>query len=282
MSAVTRFAPSPTGFLHRGHAYSALTAQALAARSGGRFLLRIEDIDTARCRPDYEIALLDDLAWLGLAWERPVRRQSDHLGDYHAALERLRGLGVLYRCFRTRAETLPQIAGAPHGEVDIDRAAHGPLPAAEENRLLADGRPFAWRLSAARAVERLRGARLTFEERGLGPAGEAGEIAADPFRNGDIVVARKDVGVSYHLAVVVDDALQGITVVVRGQDLFGATHIQRLMQALLGLPTPVYHHHPLILRPDGKRFAKRDTAETLASLRAAGVTPDTLRRSLGF
>jgi glutamyl-Q tRNA(Asp) synthetase len=281
-SLVTRFAPSPTGLLHRGHAYSALTAHALAAEAGGRFLLRIEDIDEVRCRPEFEAAILEDLAWLGLAWETPVRRQSEHLDDYRAALGRLQDMGVVYRCFRTRAERLEEAARAPHGEDGVDRGVYGPLAAAEEAGLLEAGRPFAWRLSVSRAMARLGGAALTFDELGGGPAGEVGVIAVDPWRNGDVVIARKDVGVSYHLAAVVDDALQGVTHVVRGRDLFGATHVQRLLQALLGTPTPVYRHHALILRPDGKRFAKRDAAETLRSLRKAGVTPAELRRSLGL
>jgi len=282
VAVVTRFAPSPTGLLHRGHAYSALIAHALAAEAGGRFLLRIEDIDHARCRPEYEAALLEDLAWLGLAWETPVRRQLDHLDDYRDALARLRDLGVVYRCFRTRSEVLAQIASAPHDGGASERGSYGPLPSDEEARMLAQGHPFAWRLSAAGALGRLGDRPLTFEERGLGPAGEAGVMAADPLRSGDIVVARKDIGVSYHLAVVVDDALQGVTDVVRGRDLFEAVHVQRLLQALLGLPAPVYHHHDLILREDGRRFAKRDSAETLRSLRGAGVSAAELRRRLGF
>jgi glutamyl-Q tRNA(Asp) synthetase len=281
VAVVTRFAPSPTGRLHRGHAFSALTAQALADRCGGRLLLRIEDIDATRCRPQFEEDVLADLAWLGVRWEDPVRRQSDHLADYSAALSRLEGLDVLYRCFRTRAETLAQIASAPH-DAAPDPSPVGPLPPDEEARRIEEGRPFAWRLSVARALARLDDPRLTFQETGAGPTGQAGLIDVDPFAGGDIVVARKDVGFSYHLAVVVDDALQGITDVVRGHDLFEATHVQRLLQALLQLPAPVYRHHRLILRPDGKRFAKRDTAETLQSLRAAGMSPAALRADLGF
>ena len=278
---VTRFAPSPTGLLHRGHAFSALTAFAAARDSGGRFLLRVEDIDSGRCRPQFETAIFRDLAWLGLTWEAPVIRQSERLGAYGEALESLRGRGLLYRCFRTRKETLDDIGRAPHGAAQAP--APGRLPADDEERLLAAGRPFAWRLSLA-AAERALGERraLTFEEEGAGPEGQHGLISAQPELAGDVILARKDLGVSYHLAVVVDDAWQGVTHVMRGRDLFAATHTQRLIQALLDLPTPIYRHHPLLLRPDGRRFAKRDTAETLADLRARGVTPAALRAELGL
>jgi glutamyl-Q tRNA(Asp) synthetase len=277
----TRFAPSPTGLLHRGHALSALTAAALAReaqkRGGqGRFLLRIEDIDPDRSRPEYEVAIHQDLAWLGLTWETPVRRQSDHLDDYAAALARLRAEGLVYRCFKTRREILDDIARAPHETPPAYVGA--PLPAAREAARLDAGDPFAWRLSMAAARARL-GAdwdRLTFVEMGRGVQ------AADPGAAGDIILARKELGVAYHLAVVVDDALQGVTHVVRGADLFQAVPVQRLLQALLGLPTPVYRHHPLLLRPDGKRFAKRDQAETLRDLRESGMTAAALRAELGF
>lgn len=277
---VTRFAPSPTGRLHRGHAFSALTAFAAARDAGGRFLLRIEDIDAGRCRPEYETAIKEDLAWLGLTWEEPVLRQSERLAAYGAALEALRTRGLIYRCFRTRKDILDDIGRAPHGAAD--QATPRRLPPGDEARLLAEDRPFAWRLSLA-AAERVIGDRsaLTFHEEGAGPAGEHGTIVARPDLAGDVVLARKDLGVSYHLAVVVDDAWQGVTHVSRGCDLFAAAHTQRLLQALLDLPTPVYRHHPLLLRPDGKRFAKRDTAETLAHLRARGVTAAALRAELG-
>jgi glutamyl-Q tRNA(Asp) synthetase len=278
----TRFAPSPTGRLHRGHAFSALSAWTAARAAGGRFVLRIEDIDQGRCRPEFEAGICEDLAWLGIAWETPVRRQSERLADYRAALERLNAMGVLYRCFRTRKEVLEEIGRAPHGPGEALRP--DPAPPEEEAAMLAAGRPFAWRLSIERARERLgrRFETLTFVEEGAGPAGERGEIAAQPSLGGDVVLARKDVGVAYHLAVVHDDALQGVTHVVRGQDLFEATHVQRLLQALLGLPAPVYRHHSLLLGPDGKRLAKRDRAETLQSLRARGVAPEALRAELGF
>lgn len=277
---VTRFAPSPTGYLHRGHAFSALTAWNSAQAGGGRFIIRIEDIDTVRCDRRFEVAALEDLSWLGIAWENPVRRQSEHLGDYQQALERLRAVGVLYRCFRTRPETLAHIGAAPQGPDWAQRFMA--LDPAEEARRLAAGHPFAWRLSLEAAEKVLGGfGDLGFEERGAGPSGETGRIKIDPFMCGDIIVARKDLGMSYHLAVVVDDAIQGVTEVVRGADLFEATHVQRVIQALLELPTPAYRHHRLILRNDGKRFAKRDTAETLRDLRGRGVAPDELRRRLG-
>ncbi|MBX3480232.1 MAG: tRNA glutamyl-Q(34) synthetase GluQRS [Caulobacter sp.] len=278
---VTRFAPSPTGYLHRGHAYSALTAFETARAAGGRFLLRIEDIDVTRCRPDYEAAIVEDLTWLGLGWEQPVLRQSEHLADYEAALERLRADGLAYRCFRTRRELTLAAQSAPHGAAPATPG--GPLPAAEEARLLQQGRPFAWRLSLAAAEDRLGGFdHLSFTEAGAGPDGETGEIAVDPWPGGDIVLARKDVGVAYHLAVVVDDARQQVSHVVRGQDLFAACHVQRLLQALLDLPAPVYRHHPLLVGPDGKRYAKRDRAQTLREIRQSGVTASDLRRELGF
>ncbi|WP_297506576.1 tRNA glutamyl-Q(34) synthetase GluQRS [uncultured Caulobacter sp.] len=279
MTFVTRFAPSPTGLLHRGHAFSALTAFAAAREVGGRFLLRIEDIDATRCRPDYDAAIGEDLAWLGLAWETPVRRQSRHLAEYHAAIETLRERGLVYRCFKTRKE------------IDIGRAPHepaapyvgAPLAADEEAERLARGEPFAWRLSLAAARAALDGFEgLTFVEEGAGPDGETGLIQARPETAGDIVLARKDVGVAYHLAVVHDDALQGVTHVIRGRDLFEAAHIQRLLQALLDLPTPTYRHHGLLVGPDGKRYAKRDKAQTLRELRTAGVSAGELRAELGF
>lgn len=277
----TRFAPSPTGLLHQGHALSALTAFQAAQDAGGRFLLRIEDIDTTRTRPEFEAAIYEDLAWLGLAWERPVRRQSAHGDDYRAALERLQAQGLLYRCFRTRRELAQAAASAPHGPDPEAAFRGGPSPHGEEAALLDEGRPFAWRLWLDRARERLGGAELSFVEEGAGPKGEAGAIRADPWAAGDVILARKDVGVAYHLAVVVDDALQAITHVVRGEDLFEAAHIQRLLQALLGLPTPVYRHHRLLMGPDGKRLAKRNGAESLRELRERGVTAGELRAQLG-
>lgn len=279
---VTRFAPSPTGLLHRGHAFSALTAARAAADADGRFLLRIEDIDRTRCRPEYEAAIYEDLAWLGLDWETPARRQSDHMGDYHAALEQLRAGGLVYRCFRTRAEVMAEIASAPHGASEVFIGA--PLSAAEEAQRLAAGDPFAWRLSLAAARARLGAAfeTLSFIEQGEGPRGERGLQIALARAIGDVIVARKDLGVAYHLAVVVDDALQGVNLVVRGADLFDSVPVQRLLQALLGLPTPRYLHHRILAGPDGRRYAKRDRAETLHALRERGMPAADLRAELGF
>ena len=292
----TRFAPSPTGPLHLGHAYAALTALDAARAAGGRLLLRIEDIDRTRARPQFERAIHEDLAWLGLEWARPVRRQSEHGDDYAAALERLRARGLVYRCLRTRREVAQAAASAPHGHGDAglgdagagDAATAapfrgGPLPPEEEARRLAAGEPFAWRLSldAARSALGAAWAALAFTEEGEGPDGR-GRIPARPERLGDLVLARKDVGVAYHLAVVVDDALQGVTHVIRGEDLQEAAHGQRLLQALLGLSEPVYRHHPLLLGPDGKRLAKRNGAPALAALRAQGVTPGEVRALVGL
>ena len=279
MRFATRFAPSPTGHLHRGHAFSALTAFDAAQAEGGRFVLRIEDIDATRSRPEYETAILEDLAWLGLTWETPVRLQSEHLADYHAAIDALRQKGLVYRCFRTRKEL--DIGRAPHEPAVPFTGA--PLPPDEEAERLERGEAFAWRLSLDAARQALGGFEgLTFVEEGAGPEGETGSIPARPDLAGDIVLARKDVGVAYHLAVVLDDALQGITHVIRGQDLFEAAHIQRLLQALLHLPTPTYRHHRLLVGPDGKRYAKRDKAQTLRELRAAGMTPEQLRAEMGL
>ena len=277
---VTRFAPSPTGYLHRGHAFSALTAFEAARAAKGRFLLRIEDIDATRCRPEFEAAILEDLDWLGLRWETPVRRQSEHMADYEAALDKLESRGLLYRCFRTRKDIAEAAASAPHGPTEAFRG--GPLHSNEEDRFLSEGRPFAWRLSLDAARDKV-GAfeKLSFREDGP-VKGPKKRIVARPGLAGDVVLARKDVGVAYHLAVVVDDALQGVNHVIRGEDLFEATHIQRLLQALLGLPTPTYHHHRLLLDAQGRRFAKRDKAETLRAIRDRGVSAAALRADLGF
>ena len=276
MGPATRFAPSPTGLLHRGHAFSALSAYQWAKELGARFVLRIEDIDQTRCRPAYSEVLLDDLAWLGLTWEQPVRIQSQHMADYHGALGQLRDLGLVYRCFKTRKEVADDIGRAPHGLGLAYRGA--PLSAAEESARLEAGEPYAWRLSLDAAKAHLGEAydRLTFTDE------VRGTVTARPRLAGDVVLARKDLGVAYHLAVVVDDALQDITHIVRGEDLFEATGIQRLLQTLLGLPTPIYRHHPLLLGPDGKRLAKRDLAQTLQDLRRQGLSADHLRAELGF
>ena len=280
MPSVTRFAPSPTGYLHLGHAYSALIAAATARDAGGRFLLRIEDIDGGRCRPQFEDAIREDLAWLGLAWEEPVRRQSEHLADYRKALESLQADGLIYPCFCTRGDIRAEIARAtvaPHA------APHGPegatypgtcraLSATVRTERIAAGLPHALRLDMARAVD--AAGILTWREH------ERREITADPAPFGDVVLARKDTPTSYHLAVTLDDHLQGITLVTRGEDLFEATHVHRLLQALLGLDTPEYAHHALLRDASGRRFAKRDRALTLHELRAAGHTPERLREIL--
>lgn len=229
-----------------------------------------------RCRPEFEQGIYEDLAWLGIHWEQPVRRQSDHMADYESALERLRELGVLYRCFRTRKEVAEAAASAPHGPEQPFRG--GPMPTDEETALLAAGKPFAWRLSldAARRVLAAAYDGLEYVDLDEGPQ------LADPARAGDVVLARKDVGVAYHLACVVDDALQGVTHVIRGEDLKDAVHIQRLLQALLGAPTPLYRHHRLITDAAGKRFAKRDRDGQLCELRARGVSPAQVRAMLGL
>jgi glutamyl-Q tRNA(Asp) synthetase len=288
MTFTTRFAPSPTGYLHKGHAFSALTAHAAARAVGGRFILRIEDIDATRVRPEFDAAIFEDLAWLGLTWEAPVRRQSEHLADYQVALDRLHEIGVLYRCFRTRREVLDEIGRAPHGQGEGPEGLvfrGKPLSAVEEHARLAAGEPFAWRLSLDAAAEQLGEdgwEALFFREEGRGPRGEHGLVQARPELAGDVVLARKDVGVAYHLAVTVDDALQAVSHVIRGCDLFEAAHIQRLLQALLGLPTPVYRHHGLLLSATGERLAKRDKSEALREIRTRGVSAEALRAELGF
>ena len=268
MIVVTRFAPSPTGYLHLGHAYSALYASHTAADAGagGRFLVRIEDIDTGRCRPEFETAIQEDLAWLGLEWEVPVRRQSDHMDDYADALARLDGMGLVYPCFCSRAEIQAEIeaaGGAPHG-------ADGPLypgtcrelDSDERTARIDTGAAYALRLDAGLASSQTGPLSWTDEKQG--------EFQADTAAHGDVVLARKDVATSYHLSVTVDDHLQGVNLVTRGEDLFTAGHVQRLLQALLGLDVPRYHHHRLITGEDGRRLAKRDSAATIRSLREAG------------
>ncbi|HZS82399.1 MAG TPA: tRNA glutamyl-Q(34) synthetase GluQRS [Stellaceae bacterium] len=277
MTIVTRFAPSPTGLLHLGHAHAALYAWRRAREAGGRFLLRIEDIDATRCRAEFAQAILDDLAWLGLNWDGAVRRQSSAFADYAAALARLDALGLLYPCFCTRGEIQAEIAragAAPHGpEGAIYPGLCRARPRAEGRRRIAAGAPHALRLDVAKALAKV-GALFWEDE-------EAGRIAADPASHGDVVLARKDVPTSYHLAVTVDDALQGVTLVTRGEDLFTATHVHRLLQALLGLPMPRYHHHKLLTDASGRRYAKRDRALTLRALREAGRSPAEVRAMAG-
>jgi len=270
---VTRFAPSPTGLLHLGHAYAAFFAWERARRAGGRFLLRIEDIDAGRCREEFVDALLEDLAWLGLDWDGPVRRQSAHLDDYRAALGRLEAAGLVYPCFCTRAAIRAEIAralDAPHGpEGPVYPGTCRALTPGERARRRGAGEAYALRLDVAAALSRTGPLAWTDERAGL--------VAADPQALGDIVLARKDAPTSYHLAVTVDDALQGVSLVTRGADLFAATHVQRLLQALLGLPAPRYCHHPLLTDAAGRRYAKRDRALTLRALREAGRTPAEVR-----
>ena len=271
---VTRFAPSPTGLLHLGHAYAAGCAFGAAKEAGGTCLLRIEDIDETRCRPEFEAAIAKDLRWLGFDWPEPVRRQSDHLAGYTRALDRLIEDGLVYRCFKTRREVADAIASAPHEAGEVYTGA--PLPGAEERSLLDGGQPYAWRLSLKAARARL-GANydaLGFTVEALEPPHEAQTVKARPKLFGDVVIARKDAGTSYHLASVHDDALQGVTHIIRGVDLAGSAHIHRLLQALLGYSPVIYRHHGLLTGPDGKRYAKRDRAVTLQALREAGHTPD--------
>jgi glutamyl-Q tRNA(Asp) synthetase len=285
---ILRFAPSPNGHLHLGHAYSALLNDDMARERGGRLLLRIEDIDTQRCRPDYEAAIYEDLRWLGLTWEEPVRRQSEHFADYAAAIAKLEARGLLYPSFESRSEIAALVA-------ERDRQGHWPrdpdggplypgrarkMPAAERERRRRAGEPFALRLAMDAALA--QAGVLTWNETGGGPQGQTGLITATPQRWGDVVLARKELPTSYHLSVVIDDALQGVTEVVRGQDLFWATAVHRLLQTLLGLPEPVYHHHRLILDAEGHKLSKATQATSLRELRAAGLGAADIRRMVGL
>jgi glutamyl-Q tRNA(Asp) synthetase len=271
VSVVTRFAPSPTGRLHLGHAFSAREAWRFARERGGRFLLRIEDIDPGRCREEFVAGILEDLAWLGLDWDGPVVRQSARLGLYAAALARLRARGLVYPCFCTRRD-IAEAGAAPHGPAGpvYPGTCRGLAPAERAARMARQ--PHAWRLDMAAAVT-LAGP-LAWEDM------DAGTVSADPAAHGDVVLARKDAPASYHLAVVVDDAEQGVTHVIRGADLRTATAVHRLLQALLGLPVPVWRHHPLLADAQGRRLAKRDGAPTIAALRAAGAIPAAVLRDL--
>jgi glutamyl-Q tRNA(Asp) synthetase len=285
---VFRFAPSPNGYLHLGHALSALINADIARASGGRLLLRIEDIDRARSRPEFETAICEDLAWLGPQWEQPVRRQSEHHDDYRAALANLESEGLVYPSFESRAEIAALVAGRerqgpwprdPDG-VPLYPGAAKDISEAERRRRIDAGEPYALRLDMAAAVTRM-GA-LGWREGGHGPSGESGTVAANPAAWGDVIVARKEMPTSYHLAVVVDDAAQGVTEVVRGQDLFHATGVHRLLQALLGLPAPHYHHHRLVLDTDGRKLSKSTAATGLRELRSAGATPADIRQLVGL
>jgi len=275
----TRFAPSPSGLLHKGHAYSALLAYKIAIENKGRFLVRIEDIDTGRCKPAFTQAILADLKWLGLTWEEPVRIQSENFTDYEAALDMLKKLDVVYPCFCTRKEIQDEISSskrAPHGpdgplypgtcrHLDKNIRAHA----------IANGRPHAWRLNLSKALTHITTPLVWHEQcHGL--------IPAQPDLLGDCILARKDTPTSYHLSVVVDDALQGVTHIVRGEDLYYATHLHVVLQQLLGLPTPQYQHHALLMDETGVRYAKRNKAVTLQSIRENGIDSASLKASLGF
>jgi glutamyl-Q tRNA(Asp) synthetase len=293
---IFRFAPSPNGYLHLGHAYSALLNDDMARAANGRLLLRIENIDAARCRPEYEAAIHKDLDWLGIAWQPAVRRQSDHFDDYQAAVTKLEAMGLLYPSFESRSEIAALVA-------ERDRQGHWPrdpdgvplypgrareMTKDERDRRRREGEPFALRLAVEAAIDRAlnvapacAGA-LTWNETGSGPQGQSGLVAAMPQIWGDVVLARKEAPTSYHLAVTIDDALQGVTDVVRGQDLFWSTAIHRLLQGLLGLPEPTYHHHRLVLDAGGRKLSKSTLATSLRELRAGGATPADVRRMVGL
>lgn len=282
---VTRFAPSPTGLLHIGHAWSAILAHDRARAGGGRFLLRIEDIDGTRSRPAFVAAIERDLAWLGLEWDGPILFQSERLAAYADSLERLKAMGLLYPCFCTRAEIAASLS-APHGDTAPAYPGTCRHLAADERLRRAAGEEHAWRLDMARALDFLSPAAEEMPEqphhagRLMWQDEAAGDIVAIPEIHGDVILARKDAPASYHLAVTIDDATQGVTHVVRGRDLFAVTHVHRLLQALLGLPTPVYRHHALLTDDAGTRLAKRNHAPTLAAMREAGMDGAALTRAL--
>ena len=285
---VFRFAPSPNGYLHLGHACSALLNFDAARRSGGRFLLRIEDIDLTRCRPEFETAIYQDLAWLGIAWEAPVRRQSEHLSEYRTAVEKLLAQDLVYPGFESRAE-IARLVALREAEAPWPRDPDGAplypgaaksLAADERARLLGSGAPYALRLDMAAACA--RAGDLDWVEHGLGPGCETGKVAARPQDWGDVILARRETPTSYHLSVVIDDALQGVTEVVRGEDLFWSTSVHRLLQRLLGLPQPVYRHHRLVLDGEGRKLSKSTMATGLRELRAGGAAPADIRRLAGL
>lgn len=267
----TRFAPSPTYYLHLGHAASALHVWQAAELAGGEVYLRIEDIDTTRCKPEYSAAILEDLAWLGLEWSEPVRIQSEHFAAYGSCVERLRARGLAYRCFRSRKD----LAALSNPKQP------GPHAPDEERRLLGDGVPFSWRLSlaAARNVLGANWETLTYR---LQTGQSVQSVRAEPERHGDIVIARKDSPSAYHLAATYDDALQSMTHIIRGEDLVDAPHIQTLLQVLMGWPHPIYQHHPLVTDLGGKKLSKSERSISLASLRADGMTAEQIRNRLGF
>ena len=281
---VFRFAPSPNGYLHLGHAYSALLNFDLARASGGRFLLRIEDIDATRCRPEFEAAIYEDLAWLGISWETPVRRQSEHFANYRDALEKLAGLGLIYPSFESRAE-IARLAAQREGEAPWPRDPDGvplypgaakSLPPDQRARLIGQGAPYALRLDMAAAC--MRAGELHWTEYGEGPKSETGTVVAHPGAWGDVILARKETPTSYHLSVVIDDVLQGVTDVVRGQDLFWSTSVHLLLQQLLGIPQPAYRHHRLVADSSGQKLSKSTAATGLRELRGQGASPADIRR----
>ena len=285
MQPVFRFAPSPNGYLHLGHAYSALLNHQLARKTGGRFLLRIEDIDTPRCPDDLVEAAFEDLHWLGLDWEQPVLRQSREFARYRAALSDLQGRGLLYPCFCTRKEIAAAVSGRERDGTPWPRDPDGAplypgccrsLHSAERDGRIAAGQPYALRLDRQRALTSLGGRRLSWAE------AEEGQVSAHPERWGDVVLGRKEMPSSYHLSVVLDDALQGVTDVVRGRDLYQATAIHRLLQDLLGLPAPRYRHHPLITDDSGQKLAKSRISKPIRAWRAEGATPSDIRRMVGL
>lgn len=283
-----RFAPSPNGDLHLGHAYSALLNARMAGEAGGRLLLRIEDIDIERCTPEFERGILNDLAWLGLDWERPVRRQSEHFGDYAEALQRLIDEDLAYPAFMSRGEVRAWLTeDAPaNWPRDPDGVPFYPprdrrMAKRERDARIAAGEGYSWRIDIAAALARLS-SRPRWDETGMGPAGETGLVVGDPAVWGDVVIARKDVPASYNLCVVLDDAIQGVTDVVRGRDLFHATAVHRLLQDLLGLPVPSYHHHDLILGEDGRKLSKSRGDTALRALREAGVSSGDVARMIGL
>ncbi|MER8479439.1 tRNA glutamyl-Q(34) synthetase GluQRS [Mesorhizobium sp. M1163] len=285
-----RFAPSPNGELHLGHAYSALLNQKMAKAAGGRLLLRIEDIDTTRCTPEFEAGIFRDLKWLGLGWEEPVRRQSEHFAEYRAMLERLIEEELVYPAFMSRSEIRAFITDSekrgrdwprdPDG-VPLYPAADKALPASERKRRIVEGAPFAWRLDVDAAMARV-GRDLTWAEYTDETLSGTRHVEARPQDWGDVIVARREIPTSYHLAVTMDDALQGVSHVVRGHDLYSATGVQRLLQQLLGLPQPAYFHHRLILGPDGRKLSKSLGDTGLATQREAGASPDDVRRLVGL
>ena len=287
MTFTTRFAPSPTGPLHLGHAYSALLAHDMARAAGGRFLLRIEDIDSTRCRPHWEAQIYDDLAWLGIAWDAPPQRQSDHLTAYRAALDGLWRRGLIYPCTWTRrdigaAASAPQEGAAPAYGPD-GLIYPGTCRAKPRPPVMPDGTALRLNMAAALKVIGASDTRLNFRETGTGTT-RAISIDMQKLTStvGDIVLSRKDFPGSYHLSVVLDDAAQNVTHVIRGTDLFDATQIHVVLQKLFGLATPTYHHHRLIRDAAGKRLAKRDDARAIAKYRADGATPQDIREKVGL